>query len=503
MSETLRTAISGAMTWLRRGLWMILIGFAAVRAAAFCHAAYRERQSPLEVVYLEAGMTERCARVASGQPIYVDWSKPPHRPNFFTPGHFLLVGWIGQLLHADFDELTLIGRTSSIAAVFATSLAIGWAAMRHFGVAAAFVSALFSLGTSPSIGFGYANRPDALADLLGLVGFLLVVCPSRTWLAGALLLAAAAFTKQTAGIYLFAAVATMFFRRRLSTHVKVPTGGRVLVAAIAIFVAGGFFYSFGQNPKQFWSDIFGERLLPWSTTHLGVVAFKLLVSAPDLLVLTVFGFWDWRREGKWPLAILTASVTLGTFLAACKVGSDLNYFLPLRAPAALAVGGLLHADRNHWKLAILLPAMIYSMVGQMNAAAKAERDWRYFQLGQAPDLMAAVNEAKSLARNPAQRAFTDVGLLALQQGPRAAFVDPWLFRQLVLGGHINPAPLSQAFDRGEFELLVMSADLHSPGFDDLPFSLPPPLSESARRKYVPAGQLGPWLVHRRREANAE
>ena len=70
------------------------------------------------------------------------------------------------------------------------------------------------------IGFGVMTRPDMMADLLGAAGFFLACGLNRRWLpAAAVLLALGCLTKQTAGVWLLAAVLVLLCRegsRRLA-----------------------------------------------------------------------------------------------------------------------------------------------------------------------------------------------------------------------------------------------------------------------------------------------
>ncbi len=189
---------------IRLGLGlMVLLGL--VRATAFLVYACATLPTPFEAHFLEAKMVHLAWRVRAGLPLYPDWRGFPYVSNFYSPCYFLLVGGLGRAAGAGLDGLFFIGRGVTFAAALLTTAVLGGAVGRRHGRWAGLAAAAVSLGATPMIGFAVMVRSDLMAELLGLVGFLLSGRRSRRWCAaGCGLLVAAALTKQTAGVFLLA-----------------------------------------------------------------------------------------------------------------------------------------------------------------------------------------------------------------------------------------------------------------------------------------------------------
>ena len=93
-------------------------------------------------------------------------------------------------------------------------------------------------------------------------------------------------------------------------------------------------------------------------------------------------------------------------------------------------------------------------------------------------------EAIALAQDPRVHLLTDVGLLDLHQGERAAFGDPWLFRTLVETGRLQPATMAERIDSQYYDIFVSTHDLDSPGYGRHDFRLPKSLFTRVRANYV-------------------
>ena len=111
------------------------------------------------------------------------------------------------------------------------------------------------------------------------------------------------------------------------------------------------------------------------------------------------------------------------------------------------------------------------------------------------------NDAIALARNPQVRLLTDVGLLDLYQGERAAFGDPWLFCTMVELGRLQPTTMAQRIDAQYYDFFITSHDLDSPEYAKHIYRLPKGLFERVRANYVLSrGRRGlMFYVPRKRE----
>ncbi len=93
-------------------------------------------------------------------------------------------------------------------------------------------------------------------------------------------------------------------------------------------------------------------------------------------------------------------------------------------------------------------------------------------------------EAITMAQDPRVHLLTDVGLLDLYQGERAAFGDPWLFRTLVETGRLDPNRMAARIDSQYYDVFISTHDLESPRYPGHDFRLPRGLFERVRANYV-------------------
>jgi hypothetical protein len=206
------------------------------------------------------------------------------------------------------------------------------------------------------------------------------------------------------------------------------------------------------------------------------------------------------------LTLVLLATACGTVV---KRGSDVNYFLNLRIPEALAVGTIwarAHAvDPRARRRGILA-----SYVG---AAALAVGAYHAVKMADSARVMDAIikspmgrsREAQfrallRLAEDPGVRLLTDSGLIDVHQGERTAFGDPFLFRFLVNSGLIAPSRMEEWIESESYDLIVTHADLASDGYASYAFGLPMALVERARRHYVRGGMKAGLFVYGRRGA---
>lgn len=382
------------MRTLLRLLLALLLVLALVRAGFYAVYAASEVVSPAEAYHLEAKSVHLSWRAQHGEPLYPDWrSGPVHVSNFFGPLYFLLVGGLGRLLDADLDALTRIGRLVTIAAGAIASLAVGIASGRREGLFAGIFAGVLAIGSAPMVGFGVMVRPDVVADLLGFLGFLVAVGaggspPGRRRLVlGGALLVSAIFAKQTAGLYLLAAVLALALSSSRGRATALAIGSALASALVVLGV------TLAVEPR-FAADLLGEAGTPSSAEGWRYVLWRYWTLSRELIVLPAvgFGLWAFRRPRDWPvlvvpsailvatsamillrpvdpnplivlavllvpvgaaglwatiapdrprdvpLATLAAVQVIGSTLAASKLGADLNYFLGVRLVAALAGG---------------------------------------------------------------------------------------------------------------------------------------------------------------------
>ena len=488
-----------------------LLGLIALMGAvrAGCYLAYAAARlgSPLEGFHLEAAMVHLAWRARSGLPLYPDDSKFPHVSNIYGPLYFGLVGLRGRAAGADLDGLFRIGRAISFASGLALSGIVGVAIGRRFGRAPAIVGAIVSLGAAPMYGFSVMVRPDLLAQALGVSGFLLAAGRSRgrawAWAGGALLVLAF-FTKQTAGSYLLATLLACLAQGRARRAIAIGLG-------YAAALAGTFGAITLALEPRIVAGMLSEGRSPWELETWLKTVGRLADFSPDLLVVSGLGLLAWlaarpREVGMAALAIVALAVGLVT---AGKFGSDLNYLLDLRVVEALAVGTFwarARAGRSPRVTAaalVVIAASLAPSVWYAGLQANASRAEAAFFDGPAGrSVLESARQVFRTAEDPSVRLLTDAPLVALHQGERAAFPDPFLFRSRVETGQIAPTALIETLEAAEFDLLVLTAELDAPSYETYEFGLPGPLIEPARRRYRLLGRQAGYFLYGRRSSPA-
>ena len=492
------------MTFVRRLLLVLIVATAAVRAAAYLVYANALLRMPVEAFHLEAKMVLLAYRVQVGASLYPRWQDYPHVANFFGPVYFELVGLLGALVRADLPTLFSIGRALTFLSAMATTLIVWVVAARRYGRGAGVVAALLSLGAGTMIGFTVMVRPDAMADLLGLGGFLLAGQRSRWRRAvGGALLVLAILTKQTSALYLAAAVlADAFEGERRRALWLAATTALVLVGVIGlvnIFFEPNFIASLG-----------GEAKSPWAITIAAGTAYETRFW-PDVFLVPLVGLCLWIMPGSRDvrLATLAAVLLVGSAVAAGKQGASLNYYLGLRAVEGLAAGAAwtaarAAAGRARWAVlavgVVVLTALLLGCGGGLAGATRAENQRGFFATARGRSYLRVYQALLDKARDPRARILTDSGMIDLYQGERAAFGDPWLFRLMVDTGRIDPVTMKSRIDDEYYELVITTSDIMLPAYADYAFGLPMVLAERVRAHYQPIGARAGHFLYERRAA---
>jgi hypothetical protein len=475
-----------------RTMLAVLLGsLAAIRLALFLVYSAPTVLLPFETHALEAKMVHLAWRYQHGLSLYPDWtSGPPYVCNFFGPLAFVLVGWIGRAMTSSLDALFVVGRLVSLAASLGTAVVVGLASRSRYGREAGFVAGLLVVGSAPDVGFSVMTRPDALADLLGLAGFLLAIGRSRTggWV-GVSLLAAGVLTKQTSVVYILAAGLGLLLDGRARQALTV-TGGSAALLAIAIGLG-----TLVWEPRLA-GDLAGESGMAWNLGEWQVLLLRLARGSPDLILLSLAGLCVWtRRDGDRPLAAL-AVVAIGLPLVAmAKHGADVNYALPWRGVAALGAASLLgrgHSLRPRAVLAVgLAAAAAVGLTGFdrliMARQAIALRQFLHSPPGRGI-VRSVVALEHSIERGEATL-LTDDSALDIRQGADTLFADPWLFRAMVNDGRIRPDPVALRIEQRAYTLVVTRHDLFADTYADYAFGLPMALARPLRTHYRPAGRM--------------
>ena len=485
---------------------------ALARAALFEGAAVCTWLLPLQAYHLEGQMIHLAWRAEQGQALYPDWHSYPHVLNVFGPLYFLAVGWVGRWQGADLDGLARIGRGLSILAGLGASVLVGVASGRREGPRAGLFAASMAVGAVPMIGFGVMVRADLTADLLGFAGFLTATGGRSRWrvVLGTCLLVASIFTKQTMGLYLVAAFVALWLDGRRGAALALAVVGSFAIVGIVAAVTSTIEPNFAR-------DLLGAAETPVSLPDWALTLQRLLTQSPEIPALSALGLLLWlrRRTPDLPLATLSAVLLGGSILLASKSGSDLNYFLGPRLVAALASGALWGMaersirDRSRTGLglslafAMTLGLLLWPSTRHVGARFQGAWQTQRFLSNAGREVLRQHRRLDRIAEDPEIAMLTDDGMLAMHQGIRAPFVDPWLFRILVVHGKIEPIEIRRKLEGAEYDLLVTTHDLLAPTYLTYTFGLPPVLIEPARRNYVPQGMMAGMYLYSPRDGVRE
>jgi hypothetical protein len=481
---------------------LVFVGL--LRCAIFVGYATTWSAYPHETHPTEAKVVHLAWRVQFGVTLYPEWREYPHVANFFSPVYFWLVGGIGRSLGSSLEQLFFAGRVVTVVSTLLASFAV----FRHLSCVdqprVALVGAVFSVGAAPMYGFAVMARPDVLADTFGLSGYLLLISWNRRTLPMVGLLFALAFlTKQTAGIYLLAAVATCLMqprRRREFGRLFGWSAGGLAATLIPLHLF---------EPHAI-SCLLGEGASPFSYEHCLQTWQHLLMSSPDLPFFAIIGLINWWRKPQRnvDLFILTLLLLLFALVSVAKIGADQNYFLGLRSVEALLVGNLFGsasirlASRTHVLVLVIGSLMIaQGACHGFQRYVHARRLVHNLETSQGQDLLRRYFEVVDLGNRTDLRLLTDTDVIALRQRDRAPFVDSFLFRLLVDTGRIEPRYLEQQIRDEAFDLLVLTSDLRlceEQGYKETIFALPDRLARVARQRYLLVGQHGGFSFYRPR-----
>jgi hypothetical protein len=497
------------MHLVRRLLLAIFLALGVIRIIGYFIYASLMLTYPLEVYYLEAKMVLLAYRVDLGLSLYPGWREYPHVANFFGPVYFVVVGLLGRWADASIPTLFWIGRLATFGSTLATSAALTWVVGRRFGVIAGIAAGVLSLGSAPTYGFTVMVRPDLMAEMLGIVGVFLTGAASRgNCIAGAICLAFAVLTKQTAVVYLVAAVLALVADGRRPRALRLLAGTAVGLATS--IVAVNLFIN-----SNFLDCLLAEGKSPWDRTVWIANLARIRDASPDLVLLPLIGLGlaltRENRSQSVRFNVVTMVLLASSLLFSGKVGAEQNYFLSLRIAEALAVGQIWRAalakdgrPGASWSAALVALSCVSLLPSLEQTARQVERAWTltYDLTGSMGRLtLGSYERMFALARDPKVHMLTDSGLLDLYQGRRAAFGDVWLFRMLVQTGRLQPNRIAADIDRQYYDVIVTTAELEHPGYALNIFGFPMGLVDRIRQRYTFVRSYGTFRIYEPRRGS--
>lgn len=485
--------MQSAIRMLLRAAIICLAGVLLFRAALFLVYGYYTILSPVQAYHLEGVNVHLSWRFQHGLRLYSEASDGGLLDaNLMGPCYFVVIGTIGNLFGADLPNLYTIGRCTTVASSLATALLIGAYLRTQHGRLAALVGTAAAIGSAPMIGFGVMARPDMMAHLLGLLGFLLCVRASRSSVAfGGTALCLGILTKQTTGLYLIAAALALWSEGRRKESATLA--GSVCSAVLGVLLLLGATW----EPKIV-EHFFGQAEIPFAYDQYLLILGRLLRESPELLYFAMLGAWiplgngpiDDRR-----MRILLAVVLAGSLGASAKLGSDLNYFLEIRLLAAVVAGSLCHAALSErwaeWKrltplaagIALCIPSVSVLASETVEARKLCENAFTFSDSAPSSRFKAYDTRYIALASDPNVRLLTDFDQLAAYQDGRARFLDSYLLRLRTERGEVILDGLISRVQSRWYDYVLLTADVNAPAYSRYLWRLPSPLTEAIRENY--------------------
>jgi Predicted membrane protein (DUF2142) len=298
-------------------LWS-LAGMSVVRQGI--HTALR----PVATCRTEMQILDGVSCIARGEPLYPPIVGLPLAYHLYNPLTYLPAGWIGRWFELDLDGLLIAGRFVSLASMTVLLMLVGWYVRRVTASAwiAALAPAMVLYFHSSTLTDFFRNRPETLAILLSLAGWMLAQFRPRGWT----MLCAAAFVAAMACKPTFVAaplaivlqlVCERRFRALIAVFATSLLMGLAVIAGSYLVLGEGYFehtvWAMMSNPMDVVSCSIWFPLL--TQLHWG----SLLPATCCAVV------WLHRRGGNSPILIYLAVCLLITTVAHSKVGADLNY----------------------------------------------------------------------------------------------------------------------------------------------------------------------------------
>jgi len=475
------------MTYIGRFIAAVLLLCMGIRAAATIAVAYFDVPHRMAVYFsfTEPQMVHLSRQAQLGESLYPEWREYPHVVNVFTPGWFWIVGTIGKVTNASLEGVQWTGRGVTITfSLIAASLAAY--SVRPLGRAAMFAAACATLASGTTWLFGWMARPDITADALGFAGFLAATSRRPPRIA-VVLLAAGVLCKQTAALYVATAVVALFWEGRSLRATVCAVGSTLVVLAIL-----GVVWWAGE--RRVFTDIFFEASSPWNLQHWKTVNLRFFRRAGDAIFLCLIGAIVWRgglahgggERGvaiRW-LTLLGFSATAAV-VGSAKLGSDVNYFLPLRFVAAAALAEIVHR--------LCSPSVPLRWIATGGIATLAAAYWtlpNLVVLQRHPAFVKELREEFALrerevdsfaSNHGTQRILTNCDDLALRVGN--PFIDSFVFKMSVDDGRLHPTRIRDSILRGEYDWIVTTAEVNDANYIASTFGMPRELAAAIEQRY--------------------
>lgn len=446
--------------WVWPGRILVALAFVALlvmqgRALLlFIQHAQIALEYPYNFNYGEGPLLDQAVRLSRGEGIY-SLDVPPFTVTNYPPLYMLVQAPLVSAMGPSF----LYGRILSLASI---ALATLFLILTLRAITRSWLAGLAGgllLPTLPYVlHWSVLVRIDSMALALSIMGLFCVAQFPRSRFAGvlaALLLAAAAFTRQT---YLLAAPLAAFVwlwgsgNRYRALAFAVTFGSIVLgvFAVLLVWTQGGI-----------WFHIITANVNALNPEILNTYANEIAQNFPVFLVggaLFVLGGLIGRQKSWW----LVAPYTVGAVVVALtisKVGSDINYLYELCVAFCLTAGALVAWFR---RVPVLRAALLVALAAQVYLAQNLS-DSKYYMLVGEPVIHRAEADAlyeRVQAIETPVLADEYMGMLVLAGKP--VLFQPFEMSQLADAGMWDASPFLAALEGGAYPTVLIYQPYRNP-----------------------------------------
>ncbi len=465
----------------------------------FLHTQALSITFPYPLDYGEAPLVDQSLRLLAGEPLYrPTLDTAPYTISNYPPLYVVAVAPFVAAFGPNFWGGRLLSTVSALAAGLFLALII-WR-LRRDALAAVIAAGLF-WAFPFVVHWSGLLRIDLLALALSLAGLYALVRAPEGWgglLAGALLLAAAAYTRQS---YALAAPFAGFvwlwsergFRRALTLAAVVGGLGGAVFLALNAATRGGFFFNIvTANVNEF-----GMERLRWNLEQFWNAARLLtLLGGAMLVALPAARVKGWAVAAPYLLGGALTALTIG------KIGSNVNYLLELCAALSLAAGLAVAWIRSarpqsaaRW---LALPLLLALSWQTLHMAALSESDYipRTASRWDVLEELRALDAAVARIEGPVL-ADEYMGILTLQGRPLT--IQPFEVTQLAWAGLWDQSDLVAQIRDGKFSAVMIH---YFPTFDVYRERWTAEMLEAIDAAYRPVADYADTRLYRPRNAPA-
>ncbi len=479
------------LLWILPGRILVALAFLVLLALQgraillFAQHAQLALEYPYNLNYGEGPLLDQAVRLARGEGIY-SLDVPPFTITNYPPLYMLAqaplvnaygpVFWYGRVI-----SLVSIGAAALFLVLTIRAITRSWLAGLAGGLM--LLTIPYVLHWSPLV------RIDSLALGLSMAGLFCVAQFPNSRFGGvlaALLLAAAAFTRQT---YLLAAPFAAFWWLWGSGY---RYRAMMLALVFGIVVLGVFAVLLVWTQGGIWFHIITANVNALDFELIDTYVEEIARNFPVFLIggaLFLLGGLFGRQKSWWLAAPYTlCAVVVG--LTISKVGSDINYFYELAAAFCLLAGALVAWFR---RVPLLRAGLLLALAGQVYLAQELSESKYYPFIAERVIHQAEVDALYQRVQATEQTIIADEYMALLVLAGKPILFQPFEMSQLAAAGMWDDTPFLAALEGGTYPVVMQYNPFRNPGLRFERWT--PDMLRILNQRFRPAGQTAETTVY--------